>query len=161
MPYSKSHDNSVIFTVPGSPQGKGRARTYLRGQFVRTVTPEKTVQYENWIRCCYLKKYPKGDREIKFPDGPLRVYINCYYLPPKSTSKKKTADMLSGKILPCKKPDIDNIAKIVLDAMNGLVYRDDTQVVYLQMEKSYAADPKVVIDVVPESGVLSATRIPQ
>ena len=55
--------------------------------------------------------------------------ILAYFEPPKSISKKKRAEMLEGKIWPAKKPDSDNIAKVVLDALTGIAYHDDTQII--------------------------------
>ncbi len=53
--------------------------------------------------------------------------------------------MLGGKILPAKKPDIDNVVKAVLDALNGVAYRDDTQVIELHVRKSYSEKPRVEV----------------
>ena len=57
--------------------------------------------------------------------------VTAFFEPPKSISKKKRAEMLEGKIWPAKKPDSDNIAKVVLDALNGIAYHDDTQIIKL------------------------------
>lgn len=83
-----------------------------------------------------------------FNDGqPLSVSITAFYEVPKSYSKKKKQEMLDGQLYPTKKPDIDNIAKCVLDALNKLAYRDDTQVVKLHMEKHYAEIPRVEVEI--------------
>lgn len=71
----------------------------------------------------------------------------AYYPIVKSTSKKKKQQMLEDLMFPTKKPDIDNIAKSILDALNKLAYRDDTQVVTLHMEKHYAEDPRVEVEI--------------
>lgn len=59
--------------------------------------------------------------------------------PPKSVSKKKQKQMLEGEILPLKKPDMDNIVKVVVDALNGVAYHDDTQVILVSAKKAYSA----------------------
>ena len=61
------------------------------------------------------------------------------------TSQLYMEAMLKGELLPAKKPDIDNIAKVVLDALNSVAYRDDTQVVELQLRKQYSEKPRVEI----------------
>lgn len=135
----------VKFTVPGQPKGKARARTVWRGGGKSfSYTPEGTVLYENLIKTCYLQ----DAGHVLFNDGqPLAVSITAFYEVPKSYSKKKKQEMLDGQLYPTKKPDIDNIAKCVLDALNKLAYRDDTQVVRLHMEKHYAEIPRVEVEI--------------
>ena len=135
----------VKFTVPGQPKGKARARTVRRGGGKSfSYTPEGTVLYENLIKTCYLQ----DAGHVLFNDGqPLAVSITAFYEVPKSYSKKKKQEMLDGQLYPTKKPDIDNIAKCVLDALNKLAYRDDTQVVRLHMEKHYAEIPRVKVEI--------------
>ena len=135
----------VKFTVPGQPKGKARARTVRRGGGKSFFyTPEGTVLYENLIKTCYLQ----DAGHVLFNDGqPLAVSITAFYEVPKSYSKKKKQEMLDGQLYPTKKPDIDNIAKCVLDALNKLAYRDDTQVVRLHMEKHYAEIPRVEVEI--------------
>ena len=136
---------SVRFTVPGQPKGKARARTVRRGGGKSfSYTPEGTILYENLIKTCYLQ----DAGHVLFNDGqPLAVDIIAFYEVPKSYSKKKKQEMLDGQLYPTKKPDIDNIAKCVLDALNKLAYRDDTQVVRLHMEKRYAKIPRVEVEI--------------
>ena len=136
--------SSIAFTVPGQPQGKARARTFRTRGVTRTVTPGKTVLYENLIKVSYMEKY--GD-VISFREGPVQVEINAFFGVPKSTSKKKSAAMIIGDIKPTKKPDADNIAKAVLDAMNGIVYHDDTQVCRLVVSKYYSDQPRIEVQV--------------
>jgi Holliday junction resolvase RusA-like endonuclease len=124
---------NIFFEVPGKPQGKARARTTKFG----TYTPEKTVLYENLIKVCY--------RQVSdyLSDKPLHITIEAVYEPVKSASKAQREAMLSGLIKPTKKPDIDNIAKVVLDALNGVAYKDDTQVIELDLIKSYGPFAKL------------------
>ena len=75
----------------------------------------------------------------------IKVTIIAYFDIPKSTSKKKEAEMLNQSISPTKKPDIDNITKIVLDSMNKFAFKDDTQVTKLEVEKKYATEPKIYV----------------
>ncbi len=135
---------AICFTVPGKPQGKARARTFYnpKTKGMSSMTPEKTVLYENLIATCYLQE--AGDERFS-DDAYLKVRIQAFYEIPKSSTKTKKAAMAAGEILPDKKPDIDNIAKAVLDALNEVAYRDDAQVVELQMRKKYSDRPRLEI----------------
>lgn len=136
--------HAICFTVPGKPQGKARARTFYnpKTKGMSSVTPEKTVLYENLVATCYMQ----AAGEQRFSDeGYLLVRIQAFFEPPKSVSKKTRAEMLSGKILPAKKPDIDNITKAVLDALNGVAYKDDTQVIETHVRKQYSEKQRVEV----------------
>lgn len=117
------------FWVEGKPQGKGRARITKWGAY----TPQKTVDYENDIRASFIDQCPK----FHISDKPLNIKIEAYFKVPDSFSKNKKKLVEDGCILPTKKPDIDNIAKVVLDALNKVAYYDDTQVIQLTVEKKY------------------------
>lgn len=128
----------TIFTVDGEPQGKARPR-FTRGG--RAYTPKKTVEYERAIKNAFLAA---GGALTNLP---VNVSINAYYKIPASATKKKTAQMMSGEILPTKKPDTDNIAKAVCDALNGVAYHDDAQVCILHVKKIYSTEPSIVVTV--------------
>ena len=128
-----------IFHVEGPPRGKGRARFARRGNFVSTYTDSKTVDYETHIRACAIKAM--GSSEPL--ESPVSVYLYARIPVPASYSKKKREACISGDIRPTKKPDIDNIAKSFLDAMNGIVYKDDIQVISLHITKVYSSGPGV------------------
>lgn len=131
---------TFTFEIVGEPQGKGRPRFSTRGGFVKTYTPEKTASYENFVKVCYLNKY-KGQKL----DGEIIAEIIAYFSIPKSFSKKKRVQAIEGKIKPTKKPDTDNIAKTILDSLNGIAFEDDKQVVALLVKKLYGEEPKVVV----------------
>ena len=131
---------TFTFEIVGEPQGKGRPRFSTRGGFVKTYTPEKTASYENFVKLCYLNKY-KGQKL----DGEIVAEIIAYFSIPNSFSKKKRAEAIEGKIMPTKKPDTDNIAKTILDSLNGIAFEDDKQVVALLVKKLYGEEAKVVV----------------
>lgn len=135
----------VVFLVPGKPQGKARARTFVNATGKsQSMTPENTLLYENLIKARYINA-AKGAR---FSEGtPVVLKIKAQFLPAKSASKKRKADMLAGRELPLKKPDIDNIVKVVADALNGVAYRDDTQIIRVVAEKEYAATEGLLVTV--------------
>lgn len=132
------------FTVLGEPAGKGRPRFSTRGPYVKTYTPEKTVNYETLVKL----EYRRQCRDYKFDkDVPLDVRITAYYGIPKSASKKKSQLMRERRIRPMKKPDFDNIGKIVCDSLNEIAYHDDAQIVDAQVRKFYSDDPRVVVTI--------------
>lgn len=133
----------ICFTIPGKPQGKARARTGYNPKAGRVTshTPGNTVLYENLIKTRYMEENDKS-----FVDGePLTVSILACFEPVKSVSKKQRERMLQRKVYPTKKPDIDNIVKVVLDALNGLAYKDDTQVVKVAATKIYDGNARVEV----------------
>ncbi len=101
-----------------------------------SYTPETDLLYENYIKDRFLNKCNGMFLER---GKPVTLRIVARFLPPKSTSKKRTALMLDGKELPLKKPDIDNIVKVVADALNGVAYHDDTQIVMVVAKKVYSS----------------------
>lgn len=127
--------------VMGQPQGKARARTVRHGNYVRSYTPKKTADYEQTIRDAFIKE----DNESYMDGQPLRMYIKAFYEIPKSARKKDIPLMLRGEIQPTKKPDADNIAKVVCDALNGVAYHDDAQIINLTIMKRYDHEPRVEV----------------
>ena len=131
------------FCIHGDPQGKGRPRFSTVCGHVHTRTPDETVLYENLVKTEYRQQVG-----VKFPDDAmLDVRIFAYYSIPKSVSKKKRQAMLERKIRPTKKPDWDNVGKVICDSLNGIAYRDDAQVVDSMVRKFYGEDPKVVVTI--------------
>lgn len=129
----------IRFTVPGAPQGKARPRITRYGAY----TPQKTVDYENLVKISYRQKH----REIFDNKEPLKMIIKAYFEPVKSTTKKARKQMLSGEIKVTKKPDIDNIAKSICDALNGVAYTDDGQIVGLEIYKIYDEEARVEVEI--------------
>lgn len=127
------------FEVIGEVVGKERPRVNMYTGSV--YTPNKTKDYEFLIQQYFKMKYPNHQTL----EGRLSIQIIAYLKIPKSTSNKKTQEMLENKISPTKKPDIDNIAKVALDAMNKFVFKDDNQVSKISVEKRYGNEEKVWI----------------
>jgi Holliday junction resolvase RusA-like endonuclease len=138
--------NSINFIIPGTPVGKARPKV-TRNQYTGnsvTYTPDKTVSYEELTRVRYLD----AARGFKFaPDTQLCVQITACFPIPASKSKKIKAAMLAKQIKPTKKPDCDNIVKIICDALNGFAYKDDAQIVMVQIGKVYAEDDRTVVKI--------------
>ena len=113
---------------------KGKARPSFNTKTGITFTPGDTVTYENWVRLCY--KQQSGI----YLTGSIRARIIAYYKVPKSYTKKRVQAIRNGEEYPQKKPDADNIAKIILDSLNKIAYEDDSQVVELTVIKRYTED---------------------
>lgn len=134
----------IRFTVLGEPQGKGRPRfANVRGRVI-TRTPDATVLYENLI----ATEYRRQVGSTKFSDNEiLDLRIIAYFTIPASASKKKKKQMEDGDIRPSKKPDMDNIVKVVADSLNQIAYRDDAQVVDCQIRKFYSRHPRIEVTI--------------
>lgn len=133
----------IRFTIPGEPKGKGRPRL---GRSGHAYTPHDTAVYENLVKLCYRDENP-DDCETACKDEPVSVLIWAYYQIPKSVSKKTRLAMQMDDIRPSKKPDCDNIAKIICDALNGLAYYDDSQICELTVFKHYSETPRVEVKI--------------
>lgn len=129
------------FEVPGKIIGKGRPR--LNSYTGVVYTPTRTKDYETLVEQYFLIKYPR----FKELEGRIKVSIIAYFAIPKSIKKSDIDEMLENNISPTKKPDIDNIVKIVLDSMNRFAFKDDTQITKLEIEKKYGLEEKVYIKI--------------
>lgn len=133
---------SIRFCVHGAPVGKARPRVTKSGH---AYTPQKTKDYEAIVRACYQSQVGRG----RFPAGvPLTVKITAEFPIPKSTSKKRAAALIGR--WHTKKPDADNVAKAILDALNGYAYPDDSAVSKLTAEKVYGEPPGVYVQITGE-----------
>lgn len=128
----------VKIIIPGEPKGKGRPRMSRKTGTIHT--PRDTMVYENYVKLIYQSQCKE---KLK---GQLEAVIKAYYSIPASDSIKKRIKKLDGTIRPVKKPDIDNIAKIILDSLNKIAYDDDKQIVSLKFDKFYSDRPRVELE---------------
>ncbi|MCK1693831.1 RusA family crossover junction endodeoxyribonuclease [Bradyrhizobium sp. 144] len=135
----------VTITLAGAPQGKGRARAFLRGGHIGHYTPEKTRSYEGMIRTAAMDAIA-GRPAL---DEPIEFVLRAIFPVPGSWSARKQQQALTGEIKPGKKPDLDNIAKAWNDALNGVVYRDDSLICRMALDKRYGPQALVVVTVRP------------
>jgi len=124
----------VHFRVDINPVAKGRPRYAKRGNFVSTYTPTKTRVYEEIIKDHAV--LAMGSSEPL--ESPVKVNLEFGMPIPKSTPKKLLEGYLNGSVKHTKKPDVDNLVKAILDAMNEVVYLDDNQITRLTMCKKYS-----------------------
>lgn len=119
----------------------GKERPRYNTKTHTTYTPQKTKDFEQTIRSAFINKY-NILKESSY--NPFKAKIIVIFKPPVSTSKKKLRE-LNGKPY-IKKPDLDNIAKGILDSLNGLSYKDDNQIIELNIKKEYGLENKIIIE---------------
>ena len=124
------------FTIPGKPKAKARPRVTKKGVF----TPKSTKDYELYVKACY-----KEQKGLHLGNSPVMLTVTAFFSIPKKISKQDRIAMITGEIQPTKRPDGDNIYKIIADALNGAAYKDDSQIVIGIFMKRYGEKPRVEV----------------
>ena len=134
----------ISFTVPGEPIAKARARVFFNKHLGRAMayTPSKTASYENYIKLIASQEWPREPLTC-----PIVLTVRVYRSIPKSISKKKVSLAELGHIRPTTKPDCDNYLKSIFDALNNMVFKDDSQIISAHVHKFYSAYPRTEIEV--------------
>lgn len=135
---------SMMFVIDGDPVAKGRPKFRMTSKFVQTYTPAKTKKAEAHILDCFKASYP----DFKTPlEGPIRLVVKFYMPVPASISKKKQDALKLSSHL--KRPDLDNLLKTVCDALNGYVWKDDSQIYLITAVKAYTDEqgPSTVVEI--------------
>ena len=114
----------IAFTIPGISVPKARPRTTKRGNRAIMYTPDKTKNFENYVKLVAAQHVPE-----ELLTSALEVRLDFLFQRPKSLPKKIRYHT--------KKPDIDNLAKSVMDALEGIIYVNDAQVISLRVTKDY------------------------
>lgn len=131
----------IKLTISGPPKGKQRPRICRVNGRSMAYTPKETIEYERLVRASYTAVF-----KVKFERNlPIEISILALYSVPKYVSRKTKELMLNGRLFPTKKPDADNIIKVILDALNGLAYRDDVQICRVYFEKMYVEIPETKV----------------
>ena len=134
--------NAIEFTVYGEPVAQGRPRATTINGRVKMYDPKKSSEYKNYIRLVASQHAPK-----ELLDGPLQLTVRVYRPTLKSFSKKKKKLAEEGKIRPTTKPDTDNYIKGIKDALKNVIWKDDSQVVDLQVSKYYSEKPRIEVKI--------------
>jgi Holliday junction resolvase RusA-like endonuclease len=132
----------IQFTVYGQPVAQGRPRFSSHGGFTRAYDPKKSKDFKE-----YVKLVAADHRPGTLLDGPLKLEVKVFKENLKSFSKKKAAAAESGELRPLTKPDVDNYVKGIKDALKSIIWKDDSQVVELNVSKWYSEVPRVEITV--------------
>lgn len=136
--------------IPGEPQGKARPRATVIGGHARVYTPKSTASYENLVRLAFLEQNRGAEPE----KGPVQIEMTFYFAPPKSAywpvNSKHNGELKDGWALKkhTSKPDIDNLAKSVLDGLNGVAFKDDSQIWRVTASKMYSEKPCVLVTLI-------------
>lgn len=133
----------IKFEIPGKVKAK---QSFKIGRNGFKYTPSDMKEYANWVRLCFKYVYPEHLPSV-FYETPLKMIINVSFAIPKSFSKKKREQALKGEIKPMVKPDCDNISKNICDALNGIAFPDDKQIVTLEVNKFYADEEKAEVTI--------------
>ncbi len=147
----------IHIVLPGKPLGKQRHQTTMLGKGENAVrhefTPLQTVNYETFVKLLFVDKYPKHlpwERDIA-----LSSTVRAFYSIPKSITKARRRSIEEGEAFPTTKPDIDNIEKVVWDALNQIAYADDSQIAHSQTFKLFSDRPRVELTLMPLSEYFS------
>lgn len=138
----------VAFNIPGQPVAKGRPKFARRGAHVVAYTPQKTASYENLVKMAATQAMGG----IEPTAGPVSLCLTLDLQIPASWSKKRRAMAVAGAIAATKKPDADNVLKGIKDGCNGIIWRDDAQVVRIMIEKRYSETPGALVEVMATAG---------
>lgn len=140
----------IEITIPGEVQAQGRPRFARRGGFVRTYDPPESKKYKEFVKHHAMPHKPK-----ELLDEALIVSIDVFKKPPQSISKVKRNSVAieNESLRPITKPDVDNYAKGIKDALTGVIWTDDSKVVELVIRKFYSMNPRaeVVIKTLEET----------
>ena len=127
--------------VLGEPVAQGRPRFSRQGGFVKAYDPAKSRDYKQYVRLVAAQDAP--DAPVT---GAVVLSLKIYRAVPKSMSKKKREAALAGQLRPTTKPDVSNVLKGVEDALKGLWYVDDSQIVgYGELGKWYSERPRIEV----------------
>jgi Holliday junction resolvase RusA-like endonuclease len=133
----------LSITVHGKPIAQARPRFVRRGKFVTTYNPQETEAGR--FALSVMAQLPEGFQPLP---GALRLSCDFNMPIPNSATKRQKAEIDIGIRKHVKKPDLDNLCKFIKDAMNGIVWQDDSQVVILEARKRYSYQPSTVIEIV-------------
>lgn len=135
----------IRFTIPGPAVPQGRPRLTTRGRYPHAYDPQESRRYKLLVGMA--ARSAMIEQGIAPMDGPVMLCVQEFRAIPQSWSRKKREAALEGSIFPTTKPDMSNIVKGIEDAMNGIVWHDDSQVVITRTMKIYDETPRVEVEV--------------
>ena len=133
------------FTVMGEPCAQGRPRFSTLSGYVKAIDPAKSRNQKSYIK--YLATAAAKQQGWTYTYLPLYVEIIAYMGIPKSKSKKWRTAAIRGQERPTKKPDVDNLFKLVTDALSGVIYADDKQIVSCRVQKWYSEEQRTEVKI--------------
>lgn len=131
--------------IPGEPCAQGRPRFSTVNGHAKAYDPEKSRNYKSFVK--YIATGEAKKQGWRYTELPLHIDVKAYLPIATSKSKKFKAAALAGDERPTKKPDIDNLFKTVTDAMSGILYKDDKQIVSATISKWYSDEPRLEVHI--------------
>lgn len=131
---------NLLFEIPGNIQPQERPRFSTFGGHVRAVDPIKSRDFKHFVKMVAAEHAPAALIETE-----IHLYVDIYRPIPKSFSKKKRAEAISGVLRPTKKPDLDNLVKGIKDGLSKVIWQDDAQIVEMTVRKFYSENPRAVV----------------
>ena len=135
--------DQLFFTFEIEPVPQLRPRVSSR-PYIRVYDPPKVKQFKHILRSLAVDQYSRPPLL-----GPLSVSLTFYRPVQKSISQSERERRLSNRSKPVVKPDTDNYIKSTLDALNGVLWHDDSQIVKIEAEKKYSDHPRIRVSVKP------------
>lgn len=132
----------IKFAIVGPVQAQQRPRFSRQNGHVHTYDDKKSRTYKAHVQKCAARYAPE-----QLIDSAIELHIDVFHKLQQSGSKQLKADKLAHRVRPTVKPDLDNLAKGIKDALTGMIWRDDAQVVSLTVRKFYAVDPRAEITI--------------
>lgn len=126
--------------IAGTPVPQKRPRAFLRGEKICFYDP--CAAYKNALKKVFLSR-----GEFFGESGFFHINLEFHFKPPPSWPKNKRFKAVQGDIPHTSKPDIDNLQKLILDAGNGIFYKDDSMVIKIKAKKMFAKEAKTIIEV--------------
>lgn len=123
--------HTIAIYIPGKAVAQSRPRFARRGDNVSTYDAAPSRDYKSWVKHCALEVIKQTGAALITRDVPLQMVMTVTISRPASAPKKR--------ICPVVKPDLDNIQKTVQDALEGIVYQADQQIVSIRSVKRYGA----------------------
>lgn len=133
----------IKLIINKTPQPQSRPRFTARGRYVHAYENKKITMYKHMVAATYQSYFGS----VKPTEKAIAVDVVFYRPVQKSISKIERQRRLTGKSLPAIKPDIDNYVKAILDALNGVAFRDDKQIISLNAKKLYSDKPRTEIEI--------------
>lgn len=134
---------TLTFNIDGEPVPKGRPKFSTRGGYAKAYTPKKTAEYEKKVADTFRECFPEHKPIPR--DVPLVVNVVVTKAIPKSFTKAQRKAVEEMKLFPTKKPDADNYLKAILDALNGVAWEDDAQIIIANVGKFYGEKPQASV----------------
>ena len=132
------------FIIEGNPRGQGRPRATRRGNHASVYEAKEDTVYKQNLAAQVVAQRP----HFIGVDIPIELSVVCYMLRPKYHFGTKGIKERFTDVRPLGKPDVSNLLKAIEDALNGIVWHDDSQIIKVTTEKYYAdTKPHITIEV--------------